>query len=428
MKLIERKYLSSDSVLRALDFGRISQYFTLDVITDIAYGKAFGYLPKDEDVYGYIETVEAVGPFLNFMSVVPALQKFLSMRWIRWLIGPSVKDKHGMGKLMASVAYIPNTTPIPLSDTSQRRPASGEREIRSRQKRPQRHAGILRPPRPLPTRSRVGSPRSNVCPPAPFLSPFLPSHHQLRNKLTFPCNHRIAGSDTTATALRVTLLHIITNPRVYRLLTTEIHTALSQNLISSPIITDAEAKSLPYLQAVIREGLRIWPPVSAWLEKEVPASGDVIEGRFVPGGTKIAVAGWAMQRATNVYGADADVFRPERWLEAEPGKAREMNRMLDLIFGFGRFGCLGRAIAFVELDKVFVEVSSLPLYLIFPWMPLFGGMRRRSRREKRGLTERGYQLLRRFEFEVIHPAEPFKSVNHNLFTQRDMFLRVTRRD
>lgn len=72
----------------------------------------------------------------------------------------------------------------------------------------------------------------------------------------------------------------------------------------------------------------------------------------MPGGTKIAVAGWAMQRATNVYGADADVFRPE--------EAREMNRMLDLIFGFGRFGCLGRAIAFVELDKVFVEVSSLP--------------------------------------------------------------------
>ena len=173
--------------------------------------------------------------------------------------------------------------------------------------------------------------------------------------------HSVAGSDTTATALRVSLLHIITNPRVYQTLTTEIHTAIWQNHISSPVITDAEAKSLPYLQAVIREGLRIWPPVSAWLEKEVPASGDVIEGRFVPGGTKIAVAGWAMQRATDVYGSDVDVFRPERWLEAGPEKAREMNRMLDLIFGFGRFGCLGRAIAWLELDKVFVEVSSYTL-------------------------------------------------------------------
>ncbi len=81
----------------------------------------------------------------------------------------------------------------------------------------------------------------------------------------------------------------------------------------------------------------------------------------MPGGTKIAVAGWAMQRATEVYGSDVDVFRPERWLEAGPEKAREMNRILDLIFGFGRFGCLGRAIAWVELDKVFVVVSSYTL-------------------------------------------------------------------
>ena len=165
----------------------------------------------------------------------------------------------------------------------------------------------------------------------------------------------VAGSDTTATALRVTLLHIITNPRVYNTLNSEILSASQNQQISSPI-TDIEAKDLPYLQAVIKEGLRIWPPVSAWLEKEVPKNGDVIEGRFVPGGTKIAVAGWAMQRAKNVYGQDADVFRPERWLEVDAEKVREMTKVLDLIFGYGRFGCLGRSIAFIELNKVFVEV------------------------------------------------------------------------
>lgn len=172
----------------------------------------------------------------------------------------------------------------------------------------------------------------------------------------------MAGSDTTATALRVTLLHIITNPRVRSTLLHEISTALSHNRLSSPILTDTQAKSLPYLQAVIREGLRIWPPVSAWLEKEVPSTGDVLEGRFVPGGTKIAVAAWAMQRATDVYGPDADLFRPERWLEATPEKAREMNRMLDLNFGYGRFGCLGKTIAYVELNKVFVEVCLCPSF------------------------------------------------------------------
>ncbi|MCJ1362717.1 hypothetical protein MMC16_001823 [Acarospora aff. strigata] len=344
VRLIERKYLSSDSILRVFDFGKVSQYFTLDVITDIAYGKAFGYLSKDEDVYGYIETVEAVGPFLNFMSVVPALQKFLSIRWIRWLIGPSVKDKNGMGKLMAVAQQV----------VSER--FGNEKKDRN-----------------------------------DMLGSFIRHGLSQREAESEVLAQIVAGSDTTATALRVTLLHIITNPRVYNTLNSEILSASQNQQISSPI-TDIEAKDLPYLQAVIKEGLRIWPPVSAWLEKEVPKNGDVIEGRFVPGGTKIAVAGWAMQRAKNVYGQDADVFRPERWLEVDAEKVREMTKVLDLIFGYGRFGCLGRSIAFIELNKVFVE------------------------------------LLRRFDIEVVNPAEPFKSVNHNLFTQWDMFLRVTRRE
>ena len=166
----------------------------------------------------------------------------------------------------------------------------------------------------------------------------------------------MAGSDTTATAIRVILLHIITNPRVYTALSSEIHTTLFWSAFYSRTITDAQAKSLPYLQAVIREGLRIWPPVSAWMEKEVPPRGDFIQGRFVPGGTKIAVAVWATQRDRDVYGDDADVFRPERWLEAGPQKVLEMNRTLELVFGYGRFGCLGKSIAYIELNKVFVEV------------------------------------------------------------------------
>ncbi len=170
----------------------------------------------------------------------------------------------------------------------------------------------------------------------------------------------MAGADTTATGVRITLLHIVTSPRVYRTLTAEIDAATPH--VSSPI-TDAEAKELPYLQAVIKEGLRIWPPISSWLEKEVPPAGDVIEGRFVPGGTNIAIAGWAMQRDKSIYGADADVFRPERWLEADAEKLREMTRMLDLVFGYGRFGCLGRSIASIELNKVFVEVCFASLLL-----------------------------------------------------------------
>jgi hypothetical protein len=52
------------------------------------------------------------------------------------------------------------------------------------------------------------------------------------------------------------------------------------------------------------------------------------------------------------------VFRPERWLEvADAEKLREMEGTVDLVFGFGKYQCLGRNIAFLELNKAFVEVS-----------------------------------------------------------------------
>ena len=56
--------------------------------------------------------------------------------------------------------------------------------------------------------------------------------------------------------------------------------------ISSPI-KDSEAKALPYLQACIKEGLRLFPPTSALLSKRVPPGGDTLNGVFLPGGTDI---------------------------------------------------------------------------------------------------------------------------------------------
>ena len=57
----------------------------------------------------------------------------------------------------------------------------------------------------------------------------------------------LAGSDTTATAIRATMLHIITTPRVYQALKKEISKGIRYGRISNPITYD-EARKLPYLQ------------------------------------------------------------------------------------------------------------------------------------------------------------------------------------
>src|SRR6266487_2256048 len=83
------------------------------------------------------------------------------------------------------------------------------------------------------------------------------------------------------------LSYLITNPRILAKFRTEYESAF----ISSPI-TDSEARKLPYHQAIIKEGLKIWPPVVGLMAKEVPPEGDVINGLLVPGGTSIGYGAW----------------------------------------------------------------------------------------------------------------------------------------
>lgn len=150
------------------------------------------------------------------------------------------------------------------------------------------------------------------------------------------------------------MLYVITTPRVYQSLVAEIQAAISDRSISFPI-TSVEARKMPYLQATIKEGLRIHPPITGLLTKIVKPGGETIKGQWIPGGTGIGQCGWAIQRHP-VFGEDVDVFRPERWIETSDAHRIEMERTMELVFGNGRWGCLGKAIVLVELDKIFVEV------------------------------------------------------------------------
>jgi cytochrome P450 len=76
----------------------------------------------------------------------------------------------------------------------------------------------------------------------------------------------LAGSDTTASAIRATILHIIISPHVLNTFLAEISVAKISSLI-----TDAKASKLPYLQAVIKDGIHIFPPVTGLMFKDVPS-------------------------------------------------------------------------------------------------------------------------------------------------------------
>lgn len=163
----------------------------------------------------------------------------------------------------------------------------------------------------------------------------------------------LAGSDTTASATRAILLHVITNPPVLGRLLEEI----AHSDVSNPI-KDAEAKKMPFLQAVIKEGLRIHPPVTGLMLKEVPPGGDTILGHYLPAKTKLGYSAFGLFLDPKLWGQDSKVYRPERWLEGTPEEIKRKENDMDLVFGWGRSQCLGKTVAAIELNKIIVQVST----------------------------------------------------------------------
>lgn len=302
VNLIETKYVSQG---KPFDFGRKAHYFTLDVIADLAFGAPFGDLETDSDVYGYIEILEETIVSVILASVMPWIMKMLQFPLFKGML-PSEKDKAGVGRVMAIAKKV----------TAER-------------------FG----PEPKVQRDMLGS----------FIARGM-GQSEAESEILMQI---LAGSDTTATAVRATLLNIISNPRVLEALRREIDQAKP----SWPVIRDDEARAMPYLQAVIKEGLRTHPPVVGLMSKQVPPGGDTFKGVYLPEGTKIGYCAWGTQRRKDIWGQDANEFRPERWLEASGERLRLMESTLELVFGHGRWQCLGRNIALLELNKVFVEVS-----------------------------------------------------------------------
>ncbi|KAI0869404.1 cytochrome P450 [Hypoxylon argillaceum] len=97
-----------------------------------------------------------------------------------------------------------------------------------------------------------------------------------------------AGSETSVMVIRGTLLLLMSSPVIYHKLKEEIRDGVASGLISNPV-TNEEAKALEYMQAVLREGMRLMAPVNFGFPKRVPASGDTICGKYVPSGTDVYV-------------------------------------------------------------------------------------------------------------------------------------------
>jgi cytochrome P450 len=146
---------------------------------------------------------------------------------------------------------------------------------------------------------------------------------------------RVAGSETTANLLSGLFARLFWNPDKYRILCDEIRSSFKSE---DEIVYDNLLK-LPYLNAVIEEALRVHPPVPTGLLRTVPKGGDTIDGYWVPGGTHVAVGGWAASHNPRNF-KDPDLFIPERWLDNIEYATDNKKGMAP--FSLGPRGCIGK--------------------------------------------------------------------------------------
>ena len=96
IELIERKYISTSSDYHPMDLGEKGQFFTLDTISELAFGHAFGFMETDSDKYDYIKITKAFIPFVVFLCHATPLAALLHSRLFRGLF-PKAGDKLGFG-------------------------------------------------------------------------------------------------------------------------------------------------------------------------------------------------------------------------------------------------------------------------------------------------------------------------------------------
>lgn len=174
----------------------------------------------------------------------------------------------------------------------------------------------------------------------------------------------IAGADTTGITLNAVLYFSLKHPHVWQRLSAEIpaHDPTS----GATVVSYKSAKESPYLDAVVREAMRCHPSVSMLLERYVPKSGLILpDGRFVPAGSIVGMNPYILGRNASVWGEDAEVFRPERWLRDETRETedafqerlRSMNNA-DFAFGGGSRICIGKHLGLLEVYKVIATLVS----------------------------------------------------------------------
>ncbi|KAF9554234.1 cytochrome P450 [Agrocybe pediades] len=302
---------------------------TLDIICETAFGYRSDSLhnPHNElaEAYDKLTSLQTGTNLARFIAIVsiPGAVKFISSEWVykhrSWLrkfshtsaLADLMESMHRIRKVSAQMLEEKmKDSAVPISDSETKR------DIMS----------ILVRARKADLDSKAGG--------------YAMSDEAMMDQvLTFLG----AGHETTASGLAWTLWLLAKDPESQRKLREEVTALFAET--SQP---DYRAlKDLKWLECVVQESLRVMPPVPMTFRQA--AKTDFIDGVLVPKGTFFYIPIRVINTWKEVWGDDAEEFKPSRWLNLPPNYNAIFS---SLSFLAGPHACIGKTMAIVEMKAV----------------------------------------------------------------------------
>ncbi|KAL9614004.1 MAG: hypothetical protein Q9167_001484 [Letrouitia subvulpina] len=162
----------------------------------------------------------------------------------------------------------------------------------------------------------------------------------------------VAGQDAVPAALEFMIKQLSLHPDIQSKLRLELLTSLPS---ATEDRTFPMIESLPYLNAVVMESLRIVDTISSYQTRIVPPGGCVIAGYSIPAGTTIASQPYLINRQPHIF-PNPELFDPSRWL-IPPNDYRELAKSM-WTYSSGPRACIGRELSLAVMKTVLAEIYS----------------------------------------------------------------------
>lgn len=323
-----------------IDLAHWFQCYAFDVIGEITYSERFGFLDNGDDIEGTIAALDKSMVYSTLVGIFPRLHPIL------YAILEKIPGSGAAGR-----TYIMGFVQRKIAERNQWRKQGAQK-------------------------STIQN-ADDSSTPQDFLDKISNAQQRDPEKVTpyhifmMGLSNVIAGSDTTAVSLSSAAYYLWNSPHCLSKLRKEI----KEHGCWDKRTTFKKSQEMPYLQAVLREALRMHPATGLPLWRVVPEGGLQLGKHWLPAGTNIGVNSWVAHRDIHVFGNDADKFRPERWVEAKE-ECGERYKQIEasympvsrtsvpectstneiMQFGLGSRTCLGRHISILEMSKLVPEI------------------------------------------------------------------------